>query len=293
MHISIAGFFGNSPRRGLSFARDFAQALEELNFRTLSLPEHVVFFPTYESDYPYTDDGEPNWGPDTGIFDPLFVAQALALTTTKLRFITGVLILTQRPALLTAKEVLTLDHFTDGRFELGVGSGWSWEEYSALGVDFARRGRRLDEYIEALRVAWTDDRATYTGEFVHFENAVMNPKPITPGGPPIIIGGDSPAAMKRAAVLGDGWYGWWAQPDIKAHLGQLGETLNAHGRDLSDEDFDFKLGLPLSEINPSEIEAKVELAASLGVDELILAPPIPTKDFRTHLQLVARAAGLV
>ena len=94
MHISIAGFFGNSPRRGLSFARDFAQALEELNFRTLSLPEHVVFFPTYESDYPYTDDGEPNWGPDTGIFDPLFVAQALALTTTKLRFITGVLILT-------------------------------------------------------------------------------------------------------------------------------------------------------------------------------------------------------
>ena len=99
--------------------------------------------------------------------------------------------------------------------------------------------------------------------------------------------------MRRAAVLGDGWYGWWAQPDIKAHLGQLGETLNAHGRDLSDEDFDFKLGLPLSEVNPSEIEAKVQLAASLGVDELILAPPIPTKNFGAHLQLVAQAAGLV
>ncbi len=293
MHISIAGFFGNSPRRGLSFAQDFAQALEELNFRTLSLPEHVVFFPTYESDYPYTEDGEPNWGPETGIFDPLFVAQALANSTTKLRFITGVLILTQRPALLTAKEVLTLDHFTDGRFELGVGSGWSWEEYNALGVDFAQRGRRLNEYIEALRVAWTDERATYKGDFVHFENAVMNPKPITPGGPPIIIGGDSPAAMRRAALLGDGWYGWWAQPDIKTHLGQLGEILNAHGRDLSDKDFDFKLGLPLAEINPGEIEAKVELAASLGVDELILAPPIPAKDFNTHLETVATAAGLV
>ena len=172
MHVSIAGFFGNSPRRDLSFARDFAQTIEGLNFRTLSLPEHVVFFPTYESDYPYTDDGEPNWGPDTGIFDPLFVAQALAHVTTRLRFVTGVLILTQRPALLTAKEVLTLDHFTEGRFELGVGSGWSWEEYSALGVDFAKRGRRLDEYIEALRVAWTDERATYRGEFVHFENEV-------------------------------------------------------------------------------------------------------------------------
>ena len=226
MDISIAGFFGNSPRRDLSFVKDFAQTLEDLGFRTLSLPEHVVFFPEYESNYPYTDDGEPNWGPDTGIFDPLFVTQAAADATTTLRFVTGVLILTQRPALLTAKEVLTLDHFTQGRFELGVGSGWSWEEYGALGVDFANRGRRLDEYIEALRVAWTEERATYQGEFVSFENAVMNPKPITEGGPPIIIGGDSPAAMRRAARLGDGWYGWWAQPDIAAHLGQLGEILN-------------------------------------------------------------------
>ena len=293
MHVGIAGFFGNSPRRDLPFARDFAQTIEALNFRTLSLPEHDVFFPTYESNYPYTEDGEPNWGPDTGIFDPLFVAQAVAHATTKLRFVTGVLILTQRPALLTAKEVLTLDHFTDGRFELGVGSGWSWEEYNALGVDFAKRGRRLDEYIEALRVAWTDERATYTGEFVHFENAVMNPKPVTPGGPPIIIGGDSPAAMRRAALLGDGWYGWWAQPDIQAHIGRLEEILNTHGRDLNGDDFDFKLGLPLSEINPNEIEAKVELATSLGVDELILAPPVPSKDFGTHLETVARAAGLV
>jgi len=290
--ISVAGFFGNSPRRDLTFVRDFAQTLEGLGFRTLSLPEHVVFFPEYESDYPYTDDGEPNWGPDTGIFDPLFVAQAAAHATTKLRFITGVLILTQRPALLTAKEVLTLDHFTEGRFELGVGSGWSWEEYGALGVDFANRGRRLDEYIEALRVAWTDDRATYQGEFVNFENAVMNPKPLTEGGPPIIIGGDSPAAMRRAARLGDGWYGWWAQPDIEAHLGQLGEILNAHERDLSDEDFDFKLGVPLSEINPSEIESKVALAAKLGVDELVLAAPVPAKDFASHLEAVADAAGL-
>jgi probable F420-dependent oxidoreductase len=292
MEISIAGFFGNSPRRDLAFVRDFAQTVEGLGFRTLALPEHVVFFPSYESDYPYTDDGEPNWGPDTGIFDPLFVAQAAAHSTNTLRFLTGVLILTQRPALLTAKEVLTLDHFTDGRFELGVGSGWSWEEYAALGVDFAKRGQRLDEYIEALRVAWTQERATYQGEFVHFENAVMNPKPITPGGPPIIIGGDSVAAMRRAARLGDGWYGWWAQPDIEAHLGKLGEVLNAHGRDLTDDNFDFKLGLPLAGIDPAEIESKVEIAASLGVDELVLAPPVPTRDFAQYLGSLASAAGL-
>ncbi len=128
MDISVAGMFGNSPRRGVGFIRDFAQAAEELGFRSLSVPEHVVFFPSYASSYPYTEDGSTNWGPETGIFDPLFVCTAAAAATSTLRFVTGVLIVPQRPALLTAKEVMTLDHFTEGRFELGVGSGWSWEE---------------------------------------------------------------------------------------------------------------------------------------------------------------------
>jgi hypothetical protein len=92
--------------------------------------------------------------------------------------------------------------------------------------------------------------------------------------------------------LGDGWYGWWAQPDIHAHLTKLGQILNDHDRDLADDDFDFKLGLPLSRIDPAEIESKIEIAASLQVNELVLAPAIPTKDFDEHLALLARAAGL-
>ena len=293
MDISIAGFFGNSPHRDLAYIKDFSQTIESLGFKSLSLPEHVIFFAKYESSYPYTEDGKPNWDPETGIYDPLFVAQVASQHTSTLRFVTGVLILTQRPALLTAKEVLTLDHLSNGRFDLGVGSGWSWEEYAALGVPFENRGRRVDEYIESMRIAWREERATYHGQFVNFENVVLNPKPISEGGPPILIGGDSTAAMKRAARLGDGWYGWWAQPDIEQHLNNLRSIMNDAGRDVSDDDFSFRLGLPLKSLDPQVINDHVQQATDLGIDELILAPPIPVRDFDRHLSSVAGAAGLI
>lgn len=292
MDISIAGMFGNSPKRDVGFIRAFAQAAEELGYRALFAPEHVVFFASYESKYPYTEDGSANWGPETGMYDPLFVCQAAAAVTTTLRFCTGVLILPERPALLTAKEVLTLDHFTGGRFELGVGSGWSSEEYAALGVPFERRGRRLDEYIEAIRVAWTEDRAGYHGEFVNFDGVVLNPKPLTPGGPPIIIGGDSEAAMRRAARAGDGWYGWWAQADLAAHLEKLHAALAAEDRSAGDTDFSFKLGLPLGAETPDEVAAKAIQAEALGVEELVLAGPVPASSFEAALTTYAEACGI-
>ncbi len=292
MDISVAGMFGNTPKRDLGFVKAFAQTVEGLGYRALFAPEHVVFFASYESKYPYTEDGSANWGPETGLYDPLFVFQAAAGVTTTLRFCTGILILPQRPALLTAKEVLSLDHLTSGRFELGVGSGWSWEEYAALGVPFERRGRRMDEYIEAIRAAWTEERASYRGEFVQFDDVVLNPKPLTPGGPPIIVGGDSAAAMRRAARLGDGWYGWWALVDIEAHLEALHSILAAHDRSPADDDFSCRLGLPLGADRPDDVAAKVHLARSLGVDELVLAPPLATSTFEAGLATYADACGL-
>ncbi|MCP3989920.1 MAG: TIGR03619 family F420-dependent LLM class oxidoreductase [Actinomycetia bacterium] len=293
MDVSIVGMFGNSPRRDHGFIRDFAQTAENLGYHALFAPEHVVFFPSYESKYPYTEDGSANWGPETGIYDPLFVCQVAAQATTTLRFCTGVLILPQRPALLTAKEVLTLDHFTGGRFELGVGSGWSWEEYGALGVPFERRGKRLDEYIEAIRLSWTEDRASYRGEFVEFADVVLNPKPLTPGGPPIIIGGSAPAAMRRAARMGDGWYGWWARVDIEAHLDEVRTIMANHGRSVDDEDFSFKLGLPIGSESPDEVAAMADQARQLGVDEFVMAAPITTSGFVEGLTTYGQACGLL
>lgn len=292
MEISIAGMFGNSPRRDVGFIRDFAAAAEGLGFRALYAPEHVVFFASYESDYPYTPDGSPAWGPDTGIYDPLFVFQAAAAATETLRFCTGVLILPQRPVLLTAKEVLSLDHLTNGRFELGVGSGWSWEEYAALGVPFAERGKRMDEYLEILRLVWTEDRAGYDGRFISFDGLVLNPKPVTPGGPPVIVGGDSAPAMRRAARAGDGWYGWWVKPDLEAHLDGLRTILADHGRSADDADFSVRLGLPVGAAGHDEVAERVEQARSLGVDELVLAPLVPTGDYEAALAAWAEVGGL-
>ena len=292
MKLGLAAPFGNSAGRDIGFVKDFSRAIEETGFNSLWFPEHIVFFSAddYESKYPYTKDGTPPWKDGMGIYDPLLLAAVAAQATTTLRFSTSVLILTLRPPLLTAKEVLTLDHIAGGRFEFGVGGGWSAEEYGALGVPFERRGRRFDEYIEAIRVAWREEKAAYQGEFVSFKNVVLGPKPVTPGGPPFLIGGDSEAAMKRAARLGDGWYGWWADYELEPHLEKLQAQLARHDR-ADDETFLLKLGLPFKG-TPDELPAKVEEAARLGVKELVLSVPISSKRLDQDLALWAQAAGI-
>lgn len=290
MDISIAGMFGNSPRRDLGYVRDVAQSAEALGFRALYAPEHVVFFASYTSAYPYSSDGAPAWGPETGIYDPLFVFQAAAAVTSTLHFCTGVLILPQRPILLTAKEVLSLDHLTSGRFELGVGVGWSSEEYAALGVPFARRGRRMDEYLKVLEMVWTEEQSSFDGEFVSFEGLVLNPKPVTPGGPPIIVGGNSAPAMRRAARSGAGWYGWWTDQDLADELDDLRRITAEHR--VGDDPISVRIGLPTGSGSPDEIAERVEEARSLGVDELVLAPLVPTRDPDQAMAAWAEMAGL-
>ncbi len=294
MDLGLTASFGSKPARDFGFVKTFAQATEQLGFTSLWAPEHVVFFPpeSITSEYPYTEDGKMPWtGHDFGVYDPLFVIAIASSVTTRLRFGTSILILPQRPALLTAKEVMTLDHITQGRFELGVGSGWAAEEYAALGVPFGRRGKRFDEYIEAMRAAWTQDRAAYDGEFVSFENVVLLPKPVTPGGPPFLIGGDSKPAMRRAARLGDGWYGWWANYELEPHLAELRATLEAHGRG-DDESFRLKLGLPYTG-TPDDLHKKIDEARRLGVKELVLSLPIRSAAMEDDLKLWAGACGLV
>lgn len=292
MKIGLALAFGNSQRRDIGFLKATAQTMEAVGFDSLWLPEHVVFMDAseYESKYPYSEDGTPPWGQEMGIFDPLLMVACAAQVTTTLRFATSVLILPQRPALLTAKEVMTLDHVAQGRFEFGVGGGWSKEEYEALGVSFAKRGKRFNEYIKAIRAAWTGEKVSFDGEFVSFENVIMLPKPYTPGGPPLLIGGDSEAAMRRAATLGDGWYGWWANYELEPQLDKLRAILAEEGRD-KDPDFRLNIGTP-DPGTPDEFHKKLDFVRGQGIKEFVFHAPISSKSMERDLELWAGAAGL-
>ena len=167
--IGLVQAFDGSARFGPAYVRDFAQAAEAVGFHSVWVPEHIVFFQRYTSVYPYppepgsTSSPQLPVGQRPALFDPLLTCQALALHTTTLRVGTAIALLPLRHPLLWAREVSTLDHFTGGRFELGVGVGWLAEEYAALGVPFAERGRVADEHLAALREIWATDDSSFHG----------------------------------------------------------------------------------------------------------------------------------
>jgi probable F420-dependent oxidoreductase len=160
------------------------------------------------------------------------MAFALAATT-RLRCMTGILILPQRNPVVLAKELATLDFMSGGRLELGIGVGWLKEEFEALGVPFEKRGARTDEYIAAMRALWERDDASFNGSFVDFSGMSCNPKPVS-GRVPIHIGGHSEAAARRAATLGDGFFPATGSPvDIEPLIASMRRMAADHGRDPS------------------------------------------------------------
>jgi len=138
--------------------------------------------------------------------EALTVAAYLAGLTTRVEIGISVLVLPQRSPVLVAKELATLDHLSDGRLVLGVGAGYHEAQFGWLGADFRHRGRRLDEYILAMRELWTSPNPRFEGQYVAFSDVVFLPRPVQPRGPRIIVGGSSAGALRRVARLGDGWH---------------------------------------------------------------------------------------
>jgi probable F420-dependent oxidoreductase len=293
MHIGIAAAFGDSPQRDIGFLRAYAVMAEELGFRSLWFPEHVVFFKKYESQYPHKTNGETPWKERVGLYDPLLLCAVAATVTTRLRFGTTVLIVPERPALLAAKEIMTLDHVTQGRFEFGAGLGWSAEEYAALGVSWESRGQRFDEYLDAIRIAWTAEVAEYHGQFVDFKDVLLRPYPVTQGGPPILIGGNSKPAIRRALRVGDGWYGVYTTADeFRTVLTPLREELAVAERP-REKPFLLKACMPSALTVPrADVLQAVEQAAVLGLDELVLHLPVRSKTMEADMRGWARDLGV-
>jgi probable F420-dependent oxidoreductase len=209
---------------------DVARIAEEVGFDGLFVSEHLFHPQTLVSRYPYSPDGRPMFGPATPWPEPWSVIGAMAAVTTRLQFVTGVYILPLRHPIEVAKAVATVAVLSGNRVMLGVGAGWMREEFEVLGVDFASRGRRLDEMIEVLRTLWAGGMVEHHGKIFDFPPLQMAPVPERPV--PIAIGGTTPAALRRAARLGDGWIGPGNDPaDVPPLLQRLQALRREYGRE--------------------------------------------------------------
>lgn len=222
--------------KSVTLDRDYVirlvEMLEAQGVESVWTVEHVVMAKQYEPLYPYSKDGMAPTAPDTLMPDPLEWHAFAAARTDRINLGTSVVVASQHSAAILAKRVATLDALSGGRVRLGVGIGWQREEYHACGVPYRDRGRRLDETIEAMRVLWREEWATYHGKHVDFEDVHMDAKPFRKEGVPILIGGSTEVAARRAGRLGDGWYPYVISPeDFGKGVETIRQTARAAGRD--------------------------------------------------------------
>ena len=262
-------------------AGPYAARAESLGFESLWTTEHVVVPSGYRSTYPYSRSGRMAGGAeDFPSPDPLIWLAFAAAATTKIRLATGILILPQRNPVVLAKEVATLDRLSGGRVTLGVGVGWLEEEFRALGVPFAGRGERTDEYVAVMRTLWTEDLASFSGPTVEFRDVYLRPAPVQRP-VPIVIGGHSERAARRAGTIGDGFFPAGVEVErLPGLIASAREWAERAGRDPAA--VEVTMG---AKPTPDGVAAVV----AAGVDRLVLPAPQDPDD----LERMASALGVV
>ena len=242
-------------------AARLGRAAEAAGFESLWVADHVVL-----PDPPVA--GRP-MAPDMRLLDPLIALTFLAAHTSRVKLATGVIILPQRQALVIAKQLASLDVLSNGRVIFGLGVGWCEPEMRSVGAPFAERGRVADDYLAAMRAVWTQPKPSYKGPYVTFDGVQAMPRPVqTPI--PIVVGGRTPPAYRRALTQGHGWYGFGLDiAETQKSMAALRETAKTTSRPAA-------LGTLEISITPPGLDvpdkATVEAYAAAGVDRLILRP---------------------
>ena len=276
MKIGLIPPYAVGPVEERDFALGFARLAEELGFESIWVVEHVVLPDEYRSTYPYDPGGRMPYGTATPQPDPLVWLAAASAVTERIRLATGVLVAPQRSPLLLAKQVATLDRLSGGRFVLGVGAGWLREEFEVLGVPFEGRGARLDECIAALRAIWRGDPegVAFEGARISFPRVRVTPTPCR-GSVPIVVGGHTPAAARRAGRLGDGFFPARGSPEEIAALYRLArEEADRAGRDPAA----LELTVADSGLFGPEAAARVDRWRRAGAARILV--PVPSFDVR-------------
>ncbi len=257
---------------------------DRLGFESVWLPEHLIF--TVEmSRSPHPGETHPPVPPTTPIFDAFTYLGFLAGQTERVRLGTHVYNVGLRHPFISARAVQTLDLVSRARFEFGIGASWLEEEWVATELDFHSRGRRVDEALVVCKRLWTEEVVSHHGEFFNFDGVVFEPKPLQQPWPPILVGGESPAALRRAARLGDGWIGMGHDfASGAAQLERLRALLTELGRD--GDDFQRCLGGP--------VESRDDVArwADLGVTRLIVSPWARSREAVDGMRRFADLVGL-
>ncbi|RZQ60469.1 TIGR03619 family F420-dependent LLM class oxidoreductase [Amycolatopsis suaedae] len=216
---------------------ELAAAAEECGFSSIALPDSLFYSESVSADYPYTPDGNRFWTEETPWVDPLVATAAMGAVTSDIRFYTSVLKLGSRNPVLLARQVGSAAVLTGDRFGLGLGVGWSPEEFRWCGAPYERRGKRVDEAIEVLRLILDGGMVEYHGEFFDFGRLRMSPAPARRV--PFYVGGHTEVALRRAARVGDGWSSAMMTLDeLRETIGRLRTLLAEYGR--ADVPFEYQ-----------------------------------------------------
>ena len=206
-----------------------AKTAEECGFSSIALPDSLFFMEKQSADYPYTPDGSRMWNEETPWVDPLIAAAAMGAVTSKIEFYTQVLKLGSRNPVLLARQVGSVANLIGNRFGFGVGIGWAPEEFEWCGVPYKKRGARVDEMIDVIKLILGGGMVEYHGEFFDFDRLQMSPAPTKPV--PFYVGGHTDVALRRAARVGDGWTSAMIKfDDLVQVIARLRELREEYGR---------------------------------------------------------------
>lgn len=252
-----------------------AEAAEAAGLESLWTGEHVVLPDPQAPPSPAP--------PQFPMLHPPAALAFLSAVTNRIRLGTGITLVAQRNPVVLAKELASLDVLSNGRLILGIGAGYLEPEFRALGIPFAQRGARTDECIAAMQALWTQPKPSFEGKYTRFSHIDAQPRPVQAGGPPIVVGGGSDAALARAVRIGQGWYGFAMNVETAGRtIARLRAHVDAAGRNTP---------LEISVTPPGRVtKALADEYAAIGVDRLIAL--LPQSDEAAARATIDALAGL-
>jgi probable F420-dependent oxidoreductase len=254
---------------GLTSVNSGYNSYPEMMAQIARAAEKAGFDSIWAGGHPFLSEKQTRMPPSLRMLDPIVALTFIAAHTRKVRLGTGILLLPQFNPVIAAKQLASLDVLSEGRLTVGIGVGWSEHEYEVLGIPYHDRGSRADDYLKAMKTLWSQDKPVYHGKFVSFDGLQANPRPVQQPTPPIVIGGLSEEAYRRAVRQGNGWFGFGLDlEDTKRAVAGLREAAGKYSRaaELGELEITVAPKVPVT-------KATAQQFSELGVHRLNLLAP--------------------